>query len=482
MSLKAKVIEGFGWLAGANFIGQALTWVMTIVIMRLLSPADYGLLAMASIFVALLAMLAAAGLGPAIVQSIAIDEHKLKQLFGLITLLNAFLTLTLCVLAPAIAGFFDEPRLTDVVRILSLQFVISGFSVIPEALLARALKFKARAFIDLTSNVTGGVVTLSLAYAGYGVWSLVGGSTVTALGKSIGLNIVSPYLRWPSFSVSGLAPLLAYGGNVTASRVLWFFYSQADMFIAGKLLGKEILGLYSVAMHLASLPVQKLSSMLNQVAFPAFAQIQRDPDLVARHVLKAVRILGFFAFPVLWGISSVAPVLVHLVLGPKWELAILPLQILPLVMPFRMISNFLPAAVDAVGRPDVSVKNLITASVIMPLSFIVGGQYGITGLSLAWVIAFPIVFLANLHRSLPALSLRMTPFLSTIAWPATAGAAMYGAVAATGWALPASVHDTLRLAVMIGSGVITYGGLALLTNRAGSLEILQLVRSVVKQS
>ncbi len=476
MSLKTKVMHGFGWLAGANFVGQLLTWVMTIVIMRLLSPSDYGLLAMASIFVALLAMLAAAGLGPAIVQSTAIDEQKLKQLFSVIMMVNAVLTLSLMAAAPAIAAFFNEPRLTDVVRVLSLQFVISAFAVVPEALLARALKFKARAFIDLTANVSGGVATLWLAYSGYGVWSLVAGSTLTVLGKSIGLNLVSPYVRWPGLSVAGLKPLLAYGGNVTASRILWFFYSQADIFIAGKLLGKETLGFYSVAMHLASLPVQKLSGMLNQVAFPAFAQIQQDPGLVARHVLKAVRILGFFAFPVLWGISSIAPELVRLVLGAKWELAILPLQILPLVMPFRMISNFLPAAVDAVGRPDISVKNLVTASVIMPLSFVVGSQYGVAGLSMSWVVAFPLVFLANLHRSLPALALRMKPFLGTLAKPAFAGAAMYGAVWATGLALPADTHAVARIALMIGAGAITYGGLSLITNRAGCNEILQLVR------
>jgi teichuronic acid exporter len=476
MNLRSKVLAGFGWLAGANFLGQLVTWVMTIVVMRLLSPADYGLLAMASIFVAFLLMLAAAGLGPAIVQSISIDERKLRQLFGLITIVNALLCLTLFMVAPLIAKFFDEPRLTDVIRVLSLQFIIAGFAVIPEALLARAMKFKARAIVDLTANVAGGITSLVLAYAGYGVWSLVAGSTVSVTVKSVGLNIVAPYLQRPILSISGLAPMLAYGGNVTASKLLWFFYSQADMFIAGKLLGKEILGFYSVAMHLASLPVQKLSGMLNQVAFPAFAQIQQDPVQVAHHALKALRILSFFAFPVLWGISSVAPELVRLVLGAKWELAILPLQILPIVMPFRMISNFLPAAVDAVGRPDISVKNLITASVIMPLSFLFGSQFGIIGLCLAWVIAFPIVFLTNLSRSLPALGLGMQPLLATIVRPVLASGTMYGVVLTVASILPADIGSALKLALMIGSGAIAYGALALFTNMSGSREVLQLVR------
>jgi teichuronic acid exporter len=476
MDLKSKVMAGVGWVAGANFFGQIITWVITIVVMRLLSPADYGLLAMASVFVAFLAMMAAAGLGPAIVQAIAIDDAKLRQLLGLITAINVVLCLLLFSAAPLIAGFFNETRLIDIIRILSLQFVITGFAVIPESLLGRALRFKARALVDLASNLAGGITTLTLAWTGHGVWSLVAGAMVSVSGKTIGLNIASPYIRWPTFSLQGAKPLLAYGGNVTASRILWFFYSQADMFIAGKLLGKEALGFYSVAMHLASLPVQKISGVLNQVAFPAFSQIQRNPEMISRHVLKAIRMLCFFAFPVLWGISSVAPELVRLILGEKWEMAIPPLQILPAIMPFRMVSNFLPSAVDAVGRPDISVKNLFTASIVMPSAFLIGGQWGIQGLCIAWVIAFPLVFLANLTRSLPAINIRVLPFLASMAWPALASGAMYGVVIAVGLLLPADASGWVRFLILVAAGGATYAGLALTTNRSGCNEMLQLVR------
>jgi len=476
MNFKSKVVAGVGWTAGANFAGQIVTWAITIVVMRLLSPGDYGLLAMASVFVAFLAMMAAAGLGPAIVQSAAIDDAALRQLFGLIMALNAILCLLLFAAAPLIANFFHEPRLTAIIQVLSFQFVISGFAVIPEALLGRALRFKARALVDLLSNVTGGVVTLILAWRGHGVWSLVVGAMVIVCGKSIGLNLAYPYLRRPSFSLKGARPMLAYGGNVTASRMLWFFYSQADMFIAGKLLGKEALGYYSVAMHLASLPVQKISGVLNQVAFPAFAQIQRDPELVSRHMLKAVRILCFFAFPVLWGISSVAPEVVHLLLGPKWDAAILPLQVLPAIMPFRMISNLLPSAVDAVGRPDISVKNLITASVVMPAAFLIGGQWGIKGLCAAWVIGFPLVFLANLRRALPVIHIRMGSFLQPMVQPALSGLAMYAAVFATGRVIPWAIDGFSRLAILVGVGALAYAAMALSTNRSGVQEVLRAVR------
>lgn len=476
MILKSKVLSGLGWTAGSNFLGQIITWTITIVVMRLLSPADYGLLAMASIFVAFLAMMASAGLGPAIVQASTIGDEKLRQLLGIILIINTTLSALLLTAAPLIGAFFGEPKLVGIVRVLSLQFIITSFAVIPESLLGRELRFKARAMVDLGSNVLGGLVTVFFAWQGYGVWSLILGSMCTISCKTIGLNSVSPYLRIPIFSLRGAKPLLVFGGNVTTSRVLWFLYSQADMFIAGKLLGKEALGFYSVAMHLASLPVQKLSGILNQVAFPAFSQIQSDPALVSRHVLKAVKLLCFFSFPVLWGISSIAPELIELLLGPKWELAILPMQILPVIMPLRMVSNFLPAAIDAIGRPDISVKNLLTSSVVMPLAFVVGGNWGVQGLCMAWLIAFPLVFLQNLSRSLPAINMRMRPFLGAMARPALASAVMYATVIGFGLALPSDISEIARITALVLSGAITYAMVAFIINRAGCLEVLSIVR------
>lgn len=458
-------MSGLGWVAGSNFLGQIITWGITIVVMRVLSPADYGLLAMASVFVAFLALMSSAGLGPAIVQAASIDDRRLRQLLGLILALNALLFLALFLAAPFIAGFFNEARLTDIIRVLAAQFIISSFTVIPESLLGRQLRFKSRALVDLASNVLGGVVTLSLALSGAGVWSLIAGAMVVVTAKAIGLNILSPYLHWPQFSFSGTSALLGFGGKVTAARLLWFFYSQADMFIAGKLLGKDALGAYSVAMHLASLPVQKISAVINQVAFPAFAKIQHDKALVAAHFLKAATILSFFAFPVLWGLSSVAPEVVHLILGSKWEQAIFPLQMLPAIMPLRMVSGFVYSALDAFGRPDIGVRNLIAACVVMPIAFIIGSRWGVEGLCTAWLVCYPVLVYANLHRAMPVIGLTAGRLMQTMARPALASVAMYGTITLARTYLLADVSSALRLAAFIVIGAIVYGGLAFTTNR-----------------
>lgn len=476
MNLKSKVVSGLGWMAGANFLGQLITWTITIVVMRLLSPADYGLLAMSSVFVSFLLMMASAGLGPALIQATEIDDSKLGQILGLIIILNSGLFLLLFASAPLIATYFNENRLTVIIRVLSTQLVVSSFAVIPDAMLGRELKFKTRALIDLASNIAAGILTLVLAMSGYGVWSLVAGTMLSVSTKTIGLNLFAPHIRWPKLSFYGISPMLAFGGNVTAGRILWFFYSQADMFIAGKLLGKDALGFYSVAMHLASLPVQKISGVLNQVAFPAFSKIQNDPDFISSQVLKSVRILSFFSFPILWGISSVAPELVNLFLGGKWQQAILPLQILPAIMPLRMISNFLPAAVDAVGQPSVTVKNLVVASIVMPSAFFVGGHWGLEGLCIAWILVFPMVFVSNLLRIAPAINLKALAIFKAMAKPAIAGFLMCVAIVTLRIVLPADEDTLLRLATMIGAGALVYGGAAFAFDRRGCKEVLALLR------
>ena len=152
---------------------------------------------------------------------------------------------------------------------------------------------------------------------------------------------------------------------------------QADSFIAGKWLGKDLLGAYSVAMHLASLPNQRISALIGQVAFPAFSRIQHDTRKVASHVLLGLRVLSMFSFPIFWGLSSVASEFVHVLLGPKWLASIIPLEIISLVMPLRTINTFVPNAIQGLGKFDVALKNVVLSFAIFVAAFMVGVQWGL---------------------------------------------------------------------------------------------------------
>lgn len=475
-SLKSQVLSGLGWKAGAKLLGQLVSWAITIFVIRLLAPSDYGLLAMAAIFVSFLTLMTELGLEPAMVQSKTLEEGNIRNIFGLLLMIDGSLCALLFLAAPSAASFFNEPRLIEILRVLAFQFILMAFTTIPSAMLRRRMNFKLQSIVELTATIVSGVTTLGLALAGKGVWALVLGNLAGALALMIASNIAIPSFRLPRLSMAGTHDLLRFGGNVTFTRIIWFIYTQADIFIASKLLGKEAVGIYSVSMHLASLPSQKLSAVINQVAFPAFAQIQSDPQRVASNVLLALRVICFITFPICFGMSSVAPELVQVVLGPNWIAATLPLLLICLVIPLRLLSTALTSTTDGLGRPDVTFKTVITAVVVMPIAFLLGCKFGSTGLALAWVIGFPIVFFENLKRILPIIGVSWHQFFDTLLPPVAVSVGMFAAVTGIRWLLADRVPILAQLAVLIVSGAAAYVVLSYLFNRDGLTEATGLIK------
>jgi teichuronic acid exporter len=470
-------MTGMFWTGGARVVSQAWTWVITIVVIRLLAPSDYGLLAMATVFTAFFALVSEAGLGAALVQAPRLDETTLRRVFGAIIVIDCALFALQVAVAPLAAALFGEERLVAIIRVLALQYLIMIFSAIPGNLLVRELDFKRASVMATVASICGSLASLVLAYAGYGVWALVISSLVVVGCQAIGLNIICPCRRKPEFSLSGMRELLRTGTQLTASRVLWFVYSQADVVIAGRVLGKDLLGFYSVSLHLASLPVQRLSALLNQIAYPAFAEAQRDPRSVPFYMLKTIRILSMLSFPVLWGISSVAPEIVALLLGgDKWQPAVRPLQILPLIMPITLMGHFLNTAFQGIGHSKVAFTNALAASIILPVAFYAGVQWGLVGLSVSWVAGYVLVVSIQLTRMLPIVHLRIWDVASAAVKPAIAAATMYAAVSAVRHLVSGVMSTAWVGAVLVTAGALTYIAVSLLMNGAVVREIVDLVR------
>jgi len=481
VNLKHQVVSGLRWSAGVRLASQLFTWAVTLIVIRLLTPADYGLLAMAMVFVGLLYQLAELGLGSAVVQRLEIDTALLRKAYGVILLVHGALCLTLFLAAPLISALMEEPRLVPIVRMLSALFLVSAFQVLPLALLQRKLEYRRQALNDFRSVILGSSTVLAGALAGFGVWSLVLGSFVTQLGKSIGLNRIAPFPHWPDFSLRGTKQLLTFGGNLTGAWILAAFFMQADVLIAGRWLGKEIVGFYSVAMHLASLPAQRMFGIINPIAFPAFARMQHDLRQLAYALLKGLRLLAFISLPLLWGISSVAPEIVSAILGPKWGPSTFPLGAIALMMPVRMVNLFIPNAMQGIGRTDLLLRNNLAAAILMPIAFLIGIQWGLTGLSLAWVIVTPIVVFENLRRALPPLELRIGALWKAVAPACAAAATMYAAVFGMRLLLPASLPPLAALCVLVATGAAVYALASLGLNRGGVDEFVTLLRQAMRK-
>lgn len=475
MTLRSQVLAGLKWTVLGRLSSQVVTWAITIYVIRLLKPEDYGLMALAAIFSALFGLVAEIGLGPTLVQTKDLSTQRLQQIFGLVILSNGAVCLMMIMLvAPMAALFFGDTRLELVIRVIAFQFIPAAFAVVPGALLERDMKFRGRALTDLASTVGGALVTLFLAYWGYGVFALAWGAVSQSTIRAIGLNFVGRFPGLPLFKFSGCSSMFNFGRNVAAAQLVWFFYSQADSFIVGKLLGKHDLGIYSVSMDLASLPASRVSAILNQIVFPSLSKVKREGGSVGPYLLKGMSGVSLLSFPVMWGLSSIAPELVQVLLGEKWTEAVLPLALLCLIMPLRVLSPILHSGLHSVGRADVSFRITCITAATMCSAFLVGVQFGLLGLSLAWVLIFPVVFMFNMLRSSKLLQLTIRDIALVLFKPALASGLMYGIIAFARGIMPWPPLANLALLVMIG--VISYVISTLLLNRKGLSEVTSLIR------
>ena len=474
MTLKQKVMSGLFWTASGKFLGQLITWGITIIIIRRLSSTDYGLMSLTSVFVEFLAMINELGLGAAVIQNKNMTPRALRSLFGMLLILSVLFYLLLAGAAPFIADFYEDSRLTALIQVLAIQFLFMGFTVLPQSLLLRSMAFRKIATIDFTAAILGSASTLLLVLNGHGVWALVWGTLVIRLVSMIGLNLAHRPLGLPSLEFKEIRAFFSFGGYVTLSRILWYLYTRADILIIGKLLGKEILGFYAVGTYLATLAMEKVSGIINQVAFPAFSSVQSDPDVAGRHFLKALRVMSFISFPVLWGISAVAPEFVDLFLGSKWAAAVIPLKIIALVVPVRMLSNLMHPTLLGLGHPGMSFLNSLVAFVVMPIAFVIGSFWGLLGVSLAWVMAFPFVFFLNIFRAFKVLNITFQDVLKAMWIPLFSAIIMYACLLLFRFSLP-QISLVLKLFLLVVSGVLVYSGLMFLLNREGLQEVRALL-------
>ncbi len=460
-----------------RFLGQIITWASTLVVIRMLSPADYGLMELAMVFVSFLSMIGEMGLGAAIVQRHDMAEEDLQSVYGLILLVSLLLCFSLSCAAPFISAFYKEPQLTLIILFLSLVFLFSGLATVPYNLLLRDLEYRKIAILDFLAALAGSVTTLALAMLGMKVWALVFGVLSIRVTTLVVVIMFRPFFKMPRFTFKGLWPIVSFSCNATLSRIFWYVYSfAAASLIIGKVLGKESLGVYSVALLLACLPMDKIGGILNQVAFPAFSSIQANHQLVGRYFLKATRVIFVISVPVFFGISSVGPEIITIFFGNKWINSVVPLQIIALSVPLRMVRNLLFPALLGIGQSKINLVNESIAVVLMPLAFYVASSWGLVGLSSVWLLAFPIVFVLNLPMVANALHIKPMDIFRDMASPAFAGLLMVTIIYLVRGILPPGMNDVIRLSLFICIGAFVYLGISALVNRRGLEEVLLLMK------
>jgi O-antigen/teichoic acid export membrane protein len=429
---------------------QFSQWFVTLVVARLLAPADFGLMATAAIVVGLADLLAEAGLGSALVHKRDLTSADKRQAFTVSILLSTALYCLLWTTAWPIADQLGNVGFATLLRVVAIGLLVLPLRAIGAAHLTRDMQLGKQSFVfTLVAGIQGGVV-LALALAGYGVWSLAWGMLCGRVIETLLLWYFSgwrPALAWPS---SQGRHLLGYGLTISLTSLIWFVYRSADIAVVSALLGPAMLGYYSIAFQLISLPVEKLTANINQVAFTTYCKLRDDRLRMRSWFSRQVVLLSLVAMPTLAGLALVADVAIPLLLGAKWREAVLPFRLLAPVGALMVISSSLPPLFNALGRPDIGLKYNVVCVTVFPAVFVMAGlRGGLVGVCLAWLVLYPVLVAGLIHctRSITGITLREvvrvhSPLLSGVVWMCTiVSLVRYAMPEASFWHLSAAIFS-----------------------------------------
>lgn len=453
--LRSQVRHAVIWRAGVQILQQALQWSLTLVVIRLLLPEDYGLIAMAEVVTSFINLLAVEGLTMALVQAAQISDRQVRQFFGLMIITSLSLAALQLLVAPLAGDFYRSRPVQDILSVQSILYLFLPFITIPTALASRRMAFKGQALVHFCAMLGSGATVLTMAWSGYGAWSLVGGTIALAAIRAAGMTIGMRWLVWPSFDFTGMGAMLRFGTAATLNGVIWLFYTQADVLIAGRSLEPHQIGLYSEALFLAALPVSKFIPALNEVGLAAYARIQDDKVAIRWNLLRAAGIVSAVTFPIFFGLAATAHLFVPVIMGKQWLEAVPLIAALPFAMPLYAISSLLTPAINALGRPGLLTVNALVGLIIMPAAFLYGVREGEFGLVKAWLVGYPILFAITAQRSLRVIRLGWW----TLAMAVLPALAASGVMAAAVWAMDrAFAHwpDGAQLGAMVAGGAIVY--------------------------
>lgn len=474
-SLRDQVRSAVIWRSGSQIAGQIITWGSTFVVIRILSPSDYGLYALSAVVVSLLTLMNGFGIANALIREREASPQLVRQVFGMLVVLNGALAAIQFAAAPLVAAYYQQPMVTDLLRVQSLIFLTNPFLALAYAVLSRQMDFRRQAQVNLLAGLAAAATALGGAFVGLGVWTLVFAPMVGFAGRALGMTIAAGTFVWPSFNFRGAWRLALFGGTMTVGQLFWFIQTQSDIVIAGRIFDPHLLGIYTTSLFLTQIFVTKFVPPLNEVAYSAYSRVQDDGETFRYGFLKSVRLVMLLGVPFSLGLAASANAVVPVVLGSQWGETAPVISLLGFAMPFMTLQALFGPAVNAVGHSGVYTRISLLGGLLLPLCFLVGVQWGVTGIALAWLAGYPLLVALSALLVLPALKVDWREFLAALTTPLLAGMAMVVLVRLTDLALP-PMPAVGRLALLVAAGGVAYGAWLLIFARDRISEFLDLAR------
>lgn len=382
-SIKESVINSTKWTAFEKLGVQGVQFVLSIVMARLLTPEDYGIVGMLSVFLTISTTFVDSGFSNALVRKQEYKEVDYSTVFFFNFFVAVVVYLILFFTAPLIASFFEMPILTSVLRVQALSLIINSLTVVQVAKLTRALDFKSLALLTMYSNILSGICGIGLAYLGFGVWALVGQVLIQSVINLLYLVIRYRWFPTTGFSIDSFKELGSYGSRLLASSLLHTLYTQLTTFIIGKFFSAKTLGFYNRAVQTVALPKQLFEGVIGKITFPIFAKVQDDKKRlinVYRKYIKMSSMCMFFAYALLFALSKP---LVLFLLTDKWADCIIYLQLLCFVCMFDNVTSINLTLLKVIGRSDLYLRLEIIKKIISVSILLCAVPFGVIGICVA---------------------------------------------------------------------------------------------------
>ncbi len=465
------------WRAVADWSGQIVSWASLLIVVRLLSPADFGLVAMCAVLFSNLKLIGEFGIPTTVITLRNLTEEEISQLNSVGALFGLGTFLIACAAAWPLALFFRTPRLVPVIIVTALALIALGLRCVPDGLLSKDRQFNSLSLYNAIRDIVGALVTVLLAWLGFGYWALVVGNVLSVVARSaIILSVRRQRFAWPRMST--IKKPLLFSGHVLVAVYAWSTYSVLDNVTAGRVLGPAALGLYGMAWTLANVPLEKVVSLVTQIIPSYLAAVQNDTAALRRYLSSLTEAISLLTFPATIGLALVAREAVPLVLGHKWQGMIVPLQVLCVYAAFRSIVALLPKLLTAIGSARFTMRIELAGLVLMPTAFFIGSHWGIAGIAYGWVAAYPFIALPLYWKVFKSIGMRRKEYLAALRPGLDGALVMVPAILLVKSLLPGTMSLLPRLAIEILVGAAAHIGTLFLLHRERALVFVQLLKKI----
>lgn len=474
-TLKHKTVKGTLWSSIERFATQAVSFVVMIIMASLLTPEDYGLVAMLTIFIAISQSLVDSGFSNALIRKQDRDETDNSTVFYFNIAVGIFLYLLIFFSAPLIAAFYKQPLLVSIARIMSLSIIINGLAIIQRTVLTSKLDFKTQAKASFSGAVVSGIIGIAMAYTGYGVWSIVAYHIASITTSSVLLWFLSRWRPKLVYSWKSFRELFGFGSKLAISGIIDTLYNNIYLLVIGKAFNAADLGYYTRASQFAQFPSSNITGILQRVTYPVLCTMQDDTERLRDVYRRFLRLSAFVVFPLMMGLAAVSKPLILLLLKEQWAFSAVLLPILCFAMMWYPIHAINLNLLQVSGRSDLFLRLEIIKKIIGVAILCITLPLGLIAMCVGSIFSSLICLIINTHYTGKLIQVgfltQMRDIMPTLAYSLSMGAIVY---------LVVNMLPVLWLQLIVGiiTGVVYFMAITKLTRSRDLKEAVGFIKEI----